>query len=83
MNSYNLYYFKKSDSISANDLNLGSHEMDIINLNLISSISSIIDFNMPLSGNFVGKYAIVTMNNKDKYFIKPSAHEDLCKRIKA
>lgn len=66
---YKLHYFKKSQTgICADDFK-NAKKVDTINLNFILSLSDLKKFVTPLSRRYVGKFAIVTMNNNDKYYI--------------
>ena len=65
---YKLHYFKKAESICASDLK-EEEKMEMINISLISSISDLLNFNFPFSGEFKGKYALITMNNGDLFYI--------------
>jgi hypothetical protein len=65
---HKIHYFKKSDNICAEDLK-EKEKIEIINISLISSISDLLDFKLPFSGKFIGKYALITMNNGDKFYV--------------
>jgi hypothetical protein len=79
---FTLMYFAKRDNsslskgISANDFEK-VEELEHINLGFISSISQIHNFFMPLSGSFVDKYAIVSMNNGDRFYVKENIYNIL------
>lgn len=72
---FSLEFFAKSDKgICANDFK-NPPPYCKINLNFVLSLLELIDFTKPLSGDFVKKYAIVTMSNNDKYYIlEPQYH---------
>ena len=66
---YQLRYFKKStNGLCGADFE-NKEEKDMVNIPLISSVSDLISFKLPFSNGFVGKYAVVTMNNGEKYYI--------------
>jgi len=61
---YKLHYFKKSEDICADDLK-NEILIDTINLSLVSSLSDLRQFRLPFTGQYRGKYALLTMNNGD------------------
>jgi hypothetical protein len=73
---YKLHYFKKSHSICANDLQ-EKIKVDTINLSFVSSLSDLQKFITPFSNNFSGEYALLTMNNGDRYYIDKKSFEDI------
>lgn len=78
---YKLHFFKKGTGLCADDFN-NKEYFENINPEFILSISGILSFNTPLSKRYVGEYAIVTMSNNDKYFIKSGSFIDLQEQIK-
>ena len=78
---YKLQFFRKSKGgICANDFK-NSKQIERINLDFILSLTDIQKFNMPLSGDFVGKYASITMSNDDTFFIDEESFKDLSKYL--
>ena len=77
-----IYFGEKNKNICGADIRNKEYKSDLINVNLISSVSDVCRFNNPLSGGYVGDYAIVTMNNRDTYSITPDKHELLIKYLK-
>ncbi len=77
---YKLHYFKKAESICANDLK-EKEQIDMINLSLVSSLSELKKFHLPFSGQFMGNYAQLTMNNGDKYYISSDSFIDVLKQL--
>lgn len=78
---YKLSYFKKAENICANDLK-EKDQIDIINLSFISSLSELKKFYLPFSGEFKGLYALLTMNNGDRYYISEESFTDVLKQMK-
>lgn len=78
---YKLYHFHKGGNICANDLQ-NNNEIDMINLSLVSSLSDLLKFHKPLSGGYAGDYALLTMNNGDKYYLKEGPFADISEKIK-
>lgn len=77
---YKLYYFKKADSICANDLE-EKNKIENINLSLVSSLSDLQRYHLPISGTFKGNYALLTMNNGDRYYINQTSFENVSEAI--
>jgi len=74
---FKLEYLRKSQTgICADDFNKAK-EIDTINLQYLLSLSDLQKFETPLSGRYVGKFALVTMSNNDKYYIDENAFADL------
>jgi hypothetical protein len=82
MNIFELKYFSKSSKgISASDFENEAKNVKI-NIDFILSLSEIETFKLPLSENFAGKYALVTMSNNDKYYIKENIFKILNYKLK-
>jgi hypothetical protein len=65
---YNLQYFRKSQNgICAADFD-NKRMHDLINPSFLLSLSGLQNFHT-ITGNFAGKFSIVTMSNDDKYYI--------------
>lgn len=77
---YKLHYFKKADSICADDLK-EKNQIDTINLSLVSSLSDLKKFHLPFSGDFKGNYSLLTMNNGDRYYINENSFADVSEAI--
>ena len=78
---FKLHFFKKtSNGICANDFK-NKTEIDTINLKMVLSLSNLQKFEMPLTGNYVGNYALLTMNNNDKYYLHENSFADLSNAI--
>src|SRR5690606_18753900 len=78
---FRLHFFKKSNNgICADDFK-NKTEIDTINLKMILSLSELLKFETPLSGRYVGKYAMLTMSNNDKYYIHENSFADLSNAI--
>jgi len=73
---FKLHYFKKAEHICGDDFK-NKNQIDTINLNHVLSLSELQKFNLPFSGKFVGKYALATMVNNDKYYIKEDSFSEL------
>ncbi len=78
---YKLKYFKNSVAgICGSDFET-TERVELINLNLISSISSLCTYTLPFSGKIIGTYAVLVMNNKDTFYIKKDSFLALIKNI--
>ena len=77
---YKLNYFQKGNSLCGADLN-NKNQIEMINLSFVSSLSDLKEFRLPFSGEFRGNYAILTMNNCDKYYINENTFSDLTFRV--
>ena len=81
MDLYKLYYFSKSKyGICGSDFE-NERKMVLINISLILSLSDLMKFNLPLSGEYLEDFALLTMQNNDKYYIDVSSFNDLNKYI--
>jgi hypothetical protein len=78
---FKLHFFKKSQNgICADDFK-NAKEIDTINLKYLLSLSDLQKFETPLSGRYVGKFALVTMSNNDKYYIDENSFADLSEAL--
>jgi len=78
---FRLHFFKKSSNgICADDFK-NKTETDTINLKMILSLSDVQKFETPLSGRYVGDYAMLTMSNNDKYYLHEKSFADLSNAI--
>jgi len=79
---YKLRFFKKTNGgICADDFK-NTEQFVVINMNFILSLSDILNFTKPFSGDFVGKYAVVTMSNNDNYVINGTSFLEISEEIK-
>jgi len=70
---YKLQYFKSGDSLCGSDLE-NKQQVEYINLQQVSSLSDIKKFHLPLSGTYKGDYAILSMQNGDRFYIDKKEH---------
>ena len=77
---YRLKYFLKSDYICGSDFENEEKE-GLINLEQVSSVSNIEKFYLPLSGSYKGEYAIVSMQNRDRYYINNISLEGITEAL--
>lgn len=74
---FKLHFLRKSQNgICADDFQ-NAKEIDTVNLNYLLSLSDLQKFETPFSGRYVGKFAVVTMSNNDKYYIDENSFLDL------
>lgn len=73
---YKLNYFTTGDSLCASDLE-NQRQSEYINLQQVSSISDMKKFHLPLSGTYKGDYAVVNMQNGDRFYIDKTEHSKL------
>jgi len=73
---YEIGYFKKGKEICGDDFN-NRQEIEEINTLLISSLSALKTFSLPFTGKDIGKYAVITMNNNDKYYIDEEQYKNI------
>ena len=75
---YELRFFAKSqDGVCADDFKK-EDRLVVINLTFLLSLSGLEEYHLPISGGKVGKCAIVTMSNSDKYYIREKSFYGLC-----
>lgn len=79
---YELFYFKKGNSLCGSDFD-NIEKVEHINIKAISSISQVEQFKLPLSGQHKGKYAIVRMINGDTYYISDKSQLQLIYILKS
>jgi len=78
---YKLYYLcNKEGEICGSDLENENSEV-YINLNLVSSITGLKTFKLPFSGTEVKKYSIISMSNKDKFYIDEKSYNDIFSKL--
>lgn len=77
---HKLEYFKSGTGLCADDFNNKKESINI-NIKYLLSYTNIKDFNLPLSGKYVGKYAFVKMKNNDIYYINEESYNKLNKFI--
>lgn len=80
---FKLNFFKKSQTgVCADDFK-NTKYIDTINLKYLLSLSDLQKFETPLSGKYVGEFALVTMSNNDKYYIDENSFADLSKALES
>lgn len=67
-----------TNGICGNDLE-NKDALSIINLKEIVYVSDLLEYNLPFSGDFVGKYAFIKMSTGENIYIHPPAHVKLVK----
>ena len=77
---HKLNYFTTGDSLCASDLE-NQRQTEYINLQQVSSISGIKKFHLPLSGTYKGDYAVVSMQNCDRFYIDKTEHSKLIEAL--
>lgn len=77
---YLSYFHKSKGAITSSYFN-NSEKIDIINEKYIVSITEVNKYHTPLSNNYIGDVAIVTMINGDFYYINEESLESLKKQI--
>ena len=73
---YKLRHFYSGDSFCGSDLD-NEKQVEYINLQQVSSLSDIKRFILPLSGTYKGEYAVVSMQNGDRFYIDKTEHGKL------
>lgn len=77
---YKLQYFKSGDSLCGSDLE-NKTEVEYINVQQISSLSDVKKFLLPLSGTYKGDYAVVSMQNGDRFYINKVEHSKIAEAL--
>lgn len=77
---YKLQYFKYGDSLCGRDLE-NKTQIEYINLQQVSSLSGIKRFLLPISGVYKGDYAVVSMQNGDRFFINKAEHSKIAEAL--
>lgn len=81
-NFHELHYFMVGNGgLCANDFERPP-KLTHINEKFILSISDVLTFYKPLSGDYVGKYVRVTMSNDDIYCITEQSYNMLMEKLK-
>ena len=70
---YKIQYFTTGNGMCASDLD-NQRQTENINLQQVSSLSDMKKFYLPFSGTHKGDYAIVSMQNGDRFYIDKSEH---------
>jgi hypothetical protein len=70
---YKLQYFTTGNGMCASDLE-NQRQTESINLQQVSSLSDMKKFHLPLSGTYKGDYAVVSMQNGDRFYIDKVEH---------
>lgn len=77
LSMYKLSFFIKTDKgICGSDFERPEC-IELINTNFILSISDLKSFELPFSGTFKGRYALITMSNNDQYYIKEISYKNI------
>ena len=77
---YKLKYLTTGNRICASDLK-NTQQMENVNLQHISSLSDMKKFHLPLSGTYKGDYAMVSMQNGDKFYIDKTEHTKISEAL--
>jgi hypothetical protein len=77
---YKLQYFTTGNGMCAGDLE-NLRQTENINLQQVSSISDMKKFHLPLSGTYKGDYAVVSMQNGDRFYIDKTEHRKLTEAL--
>lgn len=78
---YKLHYFRKSQTgICADDFK-NVKKVVKINLKFLLSLSDLKIFSTVFTEKYVGKFAVVTMSNNDKYYIDENSFSDLSQAL--
>ena len=77
---YKLKYLTTGNGICASDLE-NTQQMENVNLQHISSLSDMKKFHLPLSGTYKGDYAMVSMQNGDKFYIDKTEHTKISEAL--
>lgn len=77
---YKLQYFKSGYSLCGSDLE-NKQQVEHINLQQVSSLSDIKKFLLPLSGTYKGDYAVVNMQNGDRFYINKAEHSKIAEAL--
>lgn len=70
---YKLQYFTTGNGMCLSDLQK-QRQSENINLQQVSSLSDMKEFHLPLSGVYGGDYAVVSMQNGDRFYIDKAEH---------
>lgn len=77
---YKLQYFTTGNGMCASDLE-NQRQIENINLKQVSSLSDMKEFHLPLSGTYKGDYAIVSMQNGDRFYIDKTEHSRISEAL--
>lgn len=78
----NVKYFYNQSSFSAEDFRNNKENEVRINPKYILSLTKLKDCALALSGEYVGKYALLTMSNNDCYVMREEAYKSLDTELK-
>jgi len=73
---HKLKYFTTGNGMCESDFK-NKRQVEIINLQQIFSFTDMKKFHLPLSGIYKGDYAIVSMQNGDRFYIDQTEQENL------
>ena len=77
---YKLQYFTTGNGMCASDLE-NKRQIENINLQQVSSLSDMKKFHLPLSGTYKGDYAVVSMQNGDRFYIDKAEHSKITETL--
>ena len=77
---YKLQYFTTGSGMCASDLE-NQRQTENINLQQVSSLSDMNKFHLPLSGTYKGDYAVVSMQNGDRFYIDKTEHSKITEAL--
>lgn len=77
MNWINVKYFYNHSTFSADDLRNNKEDEVRVNPKYILSLTKLKAYRLPFSGEYVGKYALLTMSNNDCYVMREEAYKSL------
>ena len=77
---YKLQYFTTGSGMCANDLE-NQRQTENINLQQVSSISDMKKFHLPLSGAYKDDYAVVSMQNGDRFYIDKTEYSKIMESL--
>jgi len=77
---YKLKYFTTGKGMCASDLE-NRRQTENINLQQVSSLSDMKKFHLPLSGTYIGNYAVVRMQNGDNFYIDKTEHAKISEAL--
>lgn len=81
MKLINVNYFYNHSSFSADDLRNNKENSVNVNPKYILSLSGLLNFKLEFSGEYVGKYGLLTMANGDCYVMREKAYESFTKQL--
>jgi len=77
---YKLQYLTTGEGMCASDLK-NQRQTENINLQQVSSLSDMKKFHLPLSETYKGDYAVVSMQNGDRFYIDKTEHSKIMEAL--